>query len=183
MRQAIPEPAESGAQDVVEDFRRSNPFWSWLADERVKIGMIADGYHLPSDLLLAAIAAKGRDKVYLVSDASGYSGMPPGDYGDLTIKENDVCRMKGSDLLSGAWCQADRCVEHMCELGWSLADAWRQQSVIPANILHIPLSELAAGKPAEFVLASWSSQNGLHLKQVVSFGRELLVEPIHPRSV
>ncbi|MGH7959679.1 MAG: hypothetical protein ACREH8_22075 [Opitutaceae bacterium] len=74
--------------------RHRNPFWTWLADERVKIGLIADGEHLPGDFLLAAIAAKGRDKVYFVSDASGHSGMPPGDYGNFVIEPKGRCHLK-----------------------------------------------------------------------------------------
>jgi N-acetylglucosamine-6-phosphate deacetylase len=163
--------------------RHHNPFWTWLADERVKIGLIADGFHLPADFLRAAIAAKGRDKVYLVSDASGHSGMPPGDYGQFQIEPNGKCHLKGTELLAGAWFQADRCVERMCELGWSLADAWRQQSVIPAKIFDLPLPALAAGEPAEFVLASWQPQDGLRLNQVVALGRELLDAPVHPKTI
>ncbi|MDB6165356.1 MAG: N-acetylglucosamine-6-phosphate deacetylase [Lacunisphaera sp.] len=163
--------------------RHQNPFWTWLADERVKIGLIADGFHLPADFLRAAIAAKGRDKVYLVSDASGHSGMPPGDYGQFHIEANGRCRLKGTELLAGAWYQADRCVEHMCELGWPLADAWRQQSVIPARIFGLTLPELTAGEPAEFVLASWQPQEGLRLEQVVALGRELLDAPVHPKTI
>lgn len=163
--------------------RHENPFWTWLAEPRVKIGLIADGHHLPGDFLLAAIAAKGRDKVFLVSDACEYAGMPPGDYGEVVIGEGCRCGMKGGKLLAGAWHQADRCVERMCELGWPLADAWRQQSVIPAKIIGHRLPELAVGQPAEFVLASWSPGEGLRLEQVVSHGRELLTHPLGPRMI
>jgi N-acetylglucosamine-6-phosphate deacetylase len=169
----------NGAPTLVH--RHRNPFWTWLADERVKIGLIADGVHLPGDFLLAAIAAKGRDKVYLVSDASWFSGMPAGDYGGFMIVESGVCRLKGA--LAGSWFQADRCVERMCELEWPLADAWRQQSVTPAKILGLPLPGLAAGEPAEFVLASWSPHEGLRLEQVVALGRELLDEPVRPKTI
>jgi N-acetylglucosamine-6-phosphate deacetylase len=171
----------NGAPALVH--RHRNPFWTWLADERVKIGLIADGWHLPGDFLLAAIAAKGRDSVYLVSDASGHSGMPPGDYGQFSIEPGGRCRMNGTEFLAGAWFQADRCVERLCELGWPLADAWRQQSVIPARIFGLPLPTLAPGEPAEFVLSSWTPHGGLRLEQVVALGRELLVAPIDPRTV
>src|SRR5665213_172187 len=169
--------------------RHRNPFWTWLADQRVSVGLIADGFHLPSDFLLATIAAKGRDSVFLVSDACGHSGMPPGVYEkrfwmpEFVIEEGGWCHLKGSELLAGAWCQADRCVERMCELGWSLADSWRQQSVIPARIIGLPLPKLSAGEPAEFVLASWSADEGLRLDQVVALGRELLNAPVRPRAI
>jgi N-acetylglucosamine-6-phosphate deacetylase len=163
--------------------RHRNPFWTWLADSRVKIGLIADGDHLPGDFIIASIAAKGMEKVYLVSDACSHSGMPPGDYGDFVIETGGPCRLKGTELLAGAWYQADRCVERMCELGWPLAVAWQQQSVIPAAIAGLLLPPLAAGEPAEFVLAAWTAHEGLSLRQVVSLGRELLDEPVYTKTI
>jgi dihydroorotase-like cyclic amidohydrolase len=71
----------------------------------------------------------------------------------------------------------------MCELGWSLVDAWRQQSVIPARIFGLTLPALTPGEPAEFVLASWQPQGGLRLEQVVALGRELLDAPVHPKTI
>lgn len=162
--------------------RHNNPFWSWLAEPRLSLGLIADGHHLPGDLILAAIAAKGREKVFLVSDASSHSGRPVGDYGGFVIEPGGKCRLKNEEMLAGAWYQADRCVERMCELGWSLADAWRQQSVIPASIVGLELPRLAAGQDAEFVLSRFSDK-GLEIEQVVDRGKELLSEPVNPRTV
>ncbi len=138
--------------------RHENPLWTWLAEPRLKLGLIADGQHLPGDLIMAVMAAKGRDKVFLVSDASGLSSLPPGDYGNVVIEPQGRCSLKEDmRLLAGNWFQADRCVERMCQLGWSLADAWRQQSLIPASIIHLELPQLAAGQEAEFVLARFEN--------------------------
>jgi len=164
----------------IQIHRHHNPFWTWLAEPRVRLGLIADGYHLPGDLIRAAVAAKGKENVYLVSDATGHSGMPPGDYGKFVIEENRRCHVKDSEMLSGNWFQADRGVEFMCELGWSLEDAWRQQSTIPARIIGLALPRIAAGEPAEFVLARWTG-GSLRLEQVVSMGAELLDSPVTPR--
>lgn len=162
--------------------RHDNPFWTWLALPEVKLGVIADGFHLPEDVLRTVFAVKGRDHVYPVSDASSHSGMPRGDYENFTIGADHVCRLKDSPLLAGAWFQADRNVERLCELGWTLAEAWRQQSVVPASIIGLDLPRLEAGQPAEFVLASWSADTGLSLSQVVVMGRELLAASVHPRT-
>jgi N-acetylglucosamine-6-phosphate deacetylase len=162
--------------------RHHNPFWTWLAERRLHLGLIADGHHLPGDVIRAAVAAKGAEKVYLVSDATAYSGMPAGDYGTFVIEENRRCHVKRSELLAGNWFQADRCVEFMCELGWSLEDAWRQQSTIPARIIGLTPPGIAAGQPAEFVVANWTG-DGLRLEQVVSMGKELLDSPVSPRMV
>ncbi len=165
-----------------EVHRHHNPFWSWLADDRIYLGLIIDGHHLPGELIRAVFAAKGKEKIFPVSDASGHSGMPPGDYGNFVIEENGCCHLKGQELLAGAWHQADRCVERLCELGWSLEEAWRQQSIIPAEIIGIDLPEIKEGEPAEFVLTRWT-ENGLQLDQVLSMGDELLDTTVNPQMV
>lgn len=166
----------------VEVHRHRNPFWTWLVEDSLHIGLIADGHHLPGDLIQAAIAAKGRDKVYLVSDASGHSGMPAGEYDGFVIEEDGYTHLPGKEILAASWHQADRCVERLCQLGWRIEDAWRQQSEIPARIIGIDLPRLEPGQPAEFVLSSFEG-GSLHLQQVVSMGRELLKEEIHPQMV
>jgi N-acetylglucosamine-6-phosphate deacetylase len=161
--------------------RHHNPFWSWLAEPRLNIGLIADGFHLPGDFLLAAIAAKGRDQAFLVSDSAHTAGLPPGRYQDREIEEGGLTHvLDNREILAGAWHQADRCVERMCELGWSLADAWRQQSVVPAAIAQLELPRIEAGEDAEFAISRWTEE-GLRLEQVVFLGEELLREPVHPR--
>ena len=108
--------------------------------------------------------------------------MPPGDYGRFVIEENCRCHLKDQELLAGAWHQVDRCVERLCELGWSLEDAWRQQSVVPAGIAGISLPEIKVGEPADFVIARWT-EDSLQLEQVVSIGSELLDTPVNPQMV
>jgi N-acetylglucosamine-6-phosphate deacetylase len=163
--------------------RHRNPFWTWLADPRIRVGLIADGHHLPGDLLITALKAKGQGKAFLVSDAASTSGLPPGVYGGVEVDPNGFTHPVGErELLAGAWHQVDRCVERLCELGWSLADAWRQASDVPAKVMGIPLPKIAAGEPAEFVQSRWTD-NGLSLEQVVVMGEEILMEPVHPRMV
>ncbi|MFP3423115.1 N-acetylglucosamine-6-phosphate deacetylase, partial [Bacillus sp. SIMBA_161] len=54
--------------------RHPNPIWTLLADDRVRVGLIADGHHLPAETLTAMIRAKGRDGAYLVSDLTALGG-------------------------------------------------------------------------------------------------------------
>ncbi len=162
--------------------RHHNPFWSWLADDRIRVGLIADGFHLPGDFLRAVLKVKGEG-AYLVSDAASVSGMPPGCYDEVEIEEGGLTHVRGNqEILAGAWHQLDRGVERLCELGWSLAEAWRQASVVPAQIMEIELPRIEAGAAAEFVVAHWA-KNTLLLEQVVSMGEEILSAPVHSREV
>ncbi len=138
--------------------RHRNPLWTWLADKRVKLSLIADGHHLPGDLIRAVANAKGPKGYYLVSDASSASGNPPGDYGDYVIEEDGCCHAKDQEILAGAWHQLNRGVELLCELGWPLEAAWSQASLAPAEIMGLELPPIEPGRTAEFVVARYGAE-------------------------
>ena len=165
-----------------EIHRHRNPFWTWLADDRIRVGLIPDGYHLPGDFLRTALKIKG-DGAYLVSDSASTAGLEPGVYGESEIEEGGFTHMKGNrEQLAGAWHQLDRGVERLCELGWPLAAAWRQASAVPAAIAGLQLPPIAEGELAEFALARYSG-DGLELEQVVAAGEPVLDAPVHPRML
>ena len=165
-----------------EIHRHRNPFWTWLADDRIRVGLIPDGYHLPGDFLRTALKLKG-DGAYLVSDSASTAGLEPGVYGGSEIQEGGFTHMKGNqEQLAGAWHQLDRGVERLCELGWTLSAAWRQASVVPAAIIGLELPRIEAGALAEFVLARWDGK-ALELQQVVAAGAQILDRPVHPREL
>jgi N-acetylglucosamine-6-phosphate deacetylase len=51
-----------------------------LGDERVSVDFIADGVHVHPAAIRAALAAKGPDKVLLITDANVVAGLKPGLY-------------------------------------------------------------------------------------------------------
>lgn len=164
--------------------RHKNPFWGFLAHDELKLGLILDGHHLPWDLIQTAIKAKGRDNINVVSDCSSLAGKPPGDYGEdrstVTIREDGYLHMKGQEILAGAWFQIDRCVELLCQNGWTLAEAWRQCSIVPAKNFKIPMHTIKAGQPANFVVSNYSKGKGLVLEKILHNGQELPPLPIRP---
>jgi N-acetylglucosamine-6-phosphate deacetylase len=60
--------------------RHRNPIWSQLADDRLTATFIADGHHLPPDVLKAMLRAKGVKRSMLVSDSVALADMPAGVY-------------------------------------------------------------------------------------------------------
>jgi N-acetylglucosamine-6-phosphate deacetylase len=170
-----------------EIHRHRNPFWSFLADPRLRLGLICDGFHLPPDLVAAALTGKREGGCFVVSDANGAAGMPPGEYEQyggsrrIVISEQRKIHLPNSETLSGAWYQLDRCVEFLvCELGFDLREAWHLCSTVPATVAGITLPTLAAGEEASFVVARW--QDGLILEQCVHAGRPFLDAPVTPRT-
>ncbi len=167
----------NGAPPLIH--RHNNPFWAYLADPRLKLGLICDGFHLPRELVQTVIACKPPGGWFPVSDSSGYAGCPPGSYataaGDgVVIESTGRIHLDNSEILCGAWFQIDRAVEFLTtDIGLPWRDAWRCCSTIPAAALGLELPVPAAGAEASFVLARW--EDGLVLEQCVHLGRPYLV--------
>lgn len=87
--------------------RHRNAIWSLLADDRVSATFIADGHHLPPEVLKVMLRAKGLERSILVSDSVALAGMPPGAYttpvgGRVELQPDGRLCVFGSELLAGA---------------------------------------------------------------------------------
>ena len=60
--------------------RHPNALWTLLAEDRVTAGVIADGHHLPAEVLTVMLRAKGVERLFIVSDSTALAGQPPGRY-------------------------------------------------------------------------------------------------------
>ena len=166
--------------------RHHNPLWPMLAEPSLTLGLIGDGFHLPPSLVAAALRCKGHHGCFMVSDAAGFGGLPPGDYqrpGGMAVSISPAGRigLVGSEILAGAWFQQDRCVAFLvAELGLPLRDAWALASTIPAAFAGLTVPPLEVGAEASFVLARWDGD--LRLDQCVHAGEAWLDHPIHPKD-
>ena len=87
--------------------RHANSLWPQLADDRLTATLIADGHHLPADMLKTILRAKGTARCILISDAVATAGLPPGRYkapvgGDVELHENGRLSLAGTEFLAGA---------------------------------------------------------------------------------
>jgi N-acetylglucosamine-6-phosphate deacetylase len=87
--------------------RHGNAIWSLLADDRVSATFIADGHHLPPDVLKVMLRVKTLQQCVLVSDSVALAGMPPGTYttpvgGRVELRPDGRLCVFGSKLLAGA---------------------------------------------------------------------------------
>lgn len=145
----------NGAAPTIHRFK--NPFWEFLNNDGLKLGLICDGFHLPPELVGTALKVKGKKNCYPVSDAAKYSGLPPGPYADGTIvlEPDGFLHVAGQEILAGSSQQQDTCVGFLMEkLGFTLEEAWRQCSLIPAAAAGIELPELKPGEEASFVVVA-----------------------------
>ena len=87
--------------------RHHNYLWAQMAEDRLTAGLIADGHHLPPELVKSLVRAKQPGRCVLVSDISGYAGLAPGRYAtelcDLEILPTGKVVVAGQEeLLAGA---------------------------------------------------------------------------------
>ena len=87
--------------------RHANALWPQLADDRLTATLIADGHHLPDDMLKVILRAKGTARCVLISDAVATAGLPPGRYntavgGEVDLHLNGRLSLAGTEFLAGA---------------------------------------------------------------------------------
>ncbi len=140
--------------------RHLNYIWPQLADDRLTAGMIADGHHLPPDVVKTFIRAKTTAATVLVSDMSGLAGLPPGRHAsemcELEILPNGKLVVAGqTEILAGASLPLGTCLANaMGFAGVTLPEAITMAVYNPARLLNTPIPDnaLATGSAAELIL-------------------------------
>ena len=111
--------------------RHHNLIWSALANPNYTPMFIADGFHLPKEMLYAYVRVVPLERLVAVSDCSYPGGLPPGRYernGSVSVLEpNGFLRSPATNSLHGSSCLMRQCVETLMspEVGLSHADCVR----------------------------------------------------------
>jgi N-acetylglucosamine-6-phosphate deacetylase len=129
-----------------------------LTDERIFADIVADGVHVAPDIVKLFLAAKGKDRAILITDALSATGMPDGKYKlgafDIEVKGN-LC-MNG-DTIAGSVLTMDAAVRNVMSFAdWNLANSVRLATENPARALGIEKKKgrLAAGCDADIIVLS-----------------------------
>ena len=125
---------------------------AFLMDE-LYVEIITDGKHLPPDLIKMIVKIKGFDKVALITDSLEIAGtdVTEGEMsGTLFIVEDGVCKLRDRSAFAGSVATADRLVEVMVkECGYSIEDAVKMLSEVPAKIMRLNKGKLQGGFDAD----------------------------------
>jgi len=126
------------------------------------IEIIADGIHVPEDLLKLVVKIKGIGQIALVTDSMRAAGMPEGpsilgglEGGQEVIVEGGVAKLPDRSAFAGSVATADRLVRTMVrEGGVALEDAVRMATANPARIMGLDKCKgrLEAGYDADIVI-------------------------------
>lgn len=156
--------------------RHPNAIWTLLADDRVTAGLIADGHHLPADVLTVMLRAKTATRAFLVSDSTTLAGQAPGRYdtpvgGQVDVSVDGRLSFVGTDLLAGAGRHLADGVRHLVSaLGVPWSDVVGLASDTPGRLLGTRrryAGLLEPGGPANLVLLEPSGPEVGALTRVV----------------
>jgi N-acetylglucosamine-6-phosphate deacetylase len=144
-----------------------------LMDDRLVVGLIADGVHSHPASVRLVLRAKGPDRVALVTDAIAGAGMPPGVYsldGQEVVVDSTAARLRDG-TLAGSVLALDQAVRHVVDwTGSGVAGACRMASEVPARLLGLRTKgRLAAGFDADLVLLD----DGLQVRATFREGRRI----------
>lgn len=134
---------------------------AYLLDE-LTVEIIADGKHLPPELLKLVYKIKGAENTALITDAMRGAGMPEGPSilggfknGMHVIIEDQVAKLPDRSAFAGSVATADALVRNMIRLAdVPLFDSVRMMTGVPARILQISdqKGSIQKGKDADIVL-------------------------------
>lgn len=129
----------------------------YLLDE-LYVEAIADGSHLPAELLQLIYKIKRPHRICLVTDSISAAGMPDGEYvlgGLACIKEDGVAKLPDRSAFAGSVATTDMLARTFRELtGAPLQDVVRMLSLTPAELLGIDMTtgSIKAGKVSDLLV-------------------------------
>lgn len=126
------------------------------------VEVIADGKHLPKELLRLIYKVKGADRICLVTDSMRAAGMPDGKYilGNLqtgmeTIVEDGVAKLPDRSAFAGSVSTSDRLVRTILEMTDApMHEAVKMMTLTPAKLLRIGnrKGSISEGKDADLLI-------------------------------
>jgi N-acetylglucosamine-6-phosphate deacetylase len=121
--------------------RHPNMIWDQLAEDGLYSCIITDGIHTPDSFMKVVMKNKGKHTL-VVSDATCYAGMPPGEYqshigGSVILDGEKRVSLKGSPgILAGAAKSLLENVETLIDHNLAtLKEAWEMASVNVSEML------------------------------------------------
>ena len=128
---------------------------AYLRDE-LYVEIIADGKHLPPDLIKMIVKIKGTDKVALITDSLEIAGTDITEgvmSGTKFIVEDGVCKLKDRSAFAGSVATADCLIKTLVkDCGYSIPTAVKMLTEVPAEILKIRKGKIAKGYDADIVI-------------------------------
>lgn len=154
-------------------FRRLGIIETAYLEDDLYVEIIADGKHLPPELLRLILKNKGTDKVALITDSLEIAGTDITEgvmSGTEFIVEDGVCKLKDRSAFAGSVATADRLIRTFVkDCAVAVPAAVKMLTKIPAEILKVNKGALAPGKDADIVVFD----EDITVKQVFLAGKKV----------
>lgn len=128
---------------------------AFLRDD-MYVEIIADGKHLPRELVQMIIKIKGTDKVALVTDSLEIAGtdITEGSMAGVDfIVEDGVCKLRDRSAFAGSIATADRLIRFISkDCGFDICEAVKMMTAVPAQLLGINKGKIDTGYDADLVV-------------------------------
>ena len=141
--------------------------------------IIADGKHLPLELLKLIYKCKGADRICLITDASRACGLPNGATTtgisradkDIIIVEDDVAKLPDRTSFAGSAATADRLYRTMASaIGKDMVALSKMASTTPARLMKLyDRGDIAVGKRADMLIVN----DDLEIKKIIFGGKSI----------
>lgn len=165
----------------INAFRHLGVIESAYLIDGMTVEIIADGKHLPPELLQLIVKLKPIEDICLVTDSMRGAGMAEGEHvllgslahGQECIIDNGVAVLPDRSAFAGSVCTTDRCVRTMYKLAKvKLEDAVRMMTYNPAKIMGIEdrKGTLAPGMDADVVIFD----DDVNIKAVITAGKQVV---------
>ncbi len=143
--------------------RHPNYLWDQLAEDRLMASFIADGHHLPGEVVKTFVRAKTPSRCLLVSDLTAMAAMPPGQYDGTSLGPVEVLAdgrlvVAGQrDLLAGASEPIGAGIANVMRFaGVDLKTAVEMATTQPARLIGRTPGTLQAGAAADLIQFDFS---------------------------
>jgi len=120
--------------------RHINPLWPQLANDKLMISIIGDGFHLNPEEIKVFYKAKGPDLTIITSDVTSYASLPPGKFvnseGDtIELTSDGMIKYPAQNVLAGSASPVKKGIANVMKVtGCSLGEAVRMSSTNPARL-------------------------------------------------
>lgn len=137
-------------------FRQLGVIESAFLNDDMYVEIIADGKHLPPELIKLILKVKGSNRVCLVTDSLSIAGtdvkhgfMIDTEY----IVEDGVCKLADRSAFAGSVATADVLLRVMVnDVGIDICEAVKMLTKVPADIMKLKKGSLLSGFDADIVV-------------------------------
>lgn len=159
--------------------RHPNYLWSQMAEENLSATIIADGFHLPTEVIQVFKKVKA-EKLILVSDSVALAGMPPGDYeaavgGKVTLTPDGKLHLFGNPkTLAGSAMNLLQGVNFLLKNQLAdLSEAWQMASIRPELLFNSDFDPFQIGQYADLILAEQLPDQSMKIQKILKNGVEI----------